>query len=96
MNDFTILTADILTNPSVENIIDLNKTVDNVVNFCRPTFNNLNYSDSNNCVKECLEVIDIIQKYKNQNLDLGQCGFSGKLIQFIANIVKWVKYIIPV
>ena len=30
------------------------------------------------------------------NNDLSDCGFSDRLVIWIANVVRWIKYIIPV
>ena len=73
---------------------EIKKTREEIQSFCSIAFSNLNYTDPNKCIVECLEVIDIITN--DDYGDNSQCGFSGKLIQWIANIVKWLKYIIPV
>jgi len=52
--------------------------------------------DNSPCLRMCLNVKDDIYKIEGTNLDEKPCGFSSKLINFIANIVKWGKYLIPV
>ena len=53
------------------------------------------------CVKSCLNLGENVNNIKKEygistDSDGGACGLSEKLIIYIANIVKWVKYIIPV
>ena len=50
------------------------------------------------CMENCLTLeseIYEIEKLLGVN-DEGKCGFSGKLISWILNILRWIKYIIPV
>ena len=51
------------------------------------------------CINSCLnfskKINDIKSEYGVQNVS-GSCGFSGRLIIWVANIVRWIKYIIPV
>ena len=53
------------------------------------------------CIETCLNLEKKIKKIKEDagisvKDDEIICGFSGRLITYIANIVKWLKYIIPV
>ena len=49
------------------------------------------------CIEKCLnkfpERIKEVEVYDNSN---DTCGFSERLISFIGNILKWIKYILPV
>ncbi|MBE6139133.1 MAG: hypothetical protein E7174_01315 [Firmicutes bacterium] len=82
------------TEKNVNDINLLNKIMNQTKTFCSSIMKNLNYNDSNNCVQECLEINGIFAK--DQNIVDGHCGFSGKLISWIANIIKWGKYLVPV
>ena len=43
----------------------------------------------------CLNVKKLIAK-KEGNEGLSTCGFSGRLMSFISNILRWAKYLLPV
>ena len=63
--------------------------------YCRIQYKYLDVKTS--CVNACLNSSDEINKLGVENLNsVYMCGFSEKLIQWIANIVKWLKYIVPV
>ena len=71
-----------------------NKLKTELKSYCNQV---LKYQDYiNDCVTSCLSLekrINDIEGIKNNG---PYCGFSEKLIQWIANIVKWLKYIVPV
>ena len=50
------------------------------------------------CLQSCINLEDRIYEYnKKFNIDdQKECGFSARLITWILNIIKWIKYIIPV
>lgn len=72
------------------NNIKINSIVTELKETCRILTSNLNYEQS--CVKMCLNI-------KNDLLPLdinsGECGFSQKFINFVLNILKWIKYLVP-
>ena len=70
---------------------------DKISGFCRSITTYASY-DTSACLRKCLNYkSDILNKVETNNEEIdGECGFSGKLIQFIGNIIKWIKYIIPV
>ncbi|MDO4963253.1 MAG: hypothetical protein Q4E75_04060, partial [bacterium] len=72
-----------------------NDHVTNLKNYCSVIFQNLNYSDPNDCVRECFKLISMFDILLSDE-PVGECGFSSKLIIYISNIVRWLKYIIPV
>ena len=45
------------------------------------------------CINMCLNINKYIGEY---SVNAGECNFSQRLISFIGNILKWVKYIVPV
>jgi len=52
------------------------------------------------CIDECVNIASKMNMMKkNAGLiesELGKCGFSARLAVWVRNVVKWVKYIIPV
>ena len=57
------------------------------------------FSDWNDgCLQSCIDLENRIYDYNKQfNIeDNRECGFSSRLIAWIMNILKWIKYIIPV
>ena len=58
------------------------------------------YSDYDSpCLMSCFDLHEELKKLKDEYLlsgGAGSCGFSERLILWIANIVRWVKYIVPV
>lgn len=71
---------------------------DKISAFCESTLNTANYEigdtgDANGCVVKCLGL-----KFPDETSgnNLSNCGFSDRLVIWIANVVRWIKYIIPV
>lgn len=83
---------------STKSMADLNlrnESQEKLSVFCNSALDNLNYDDENNCVKECLNVEKIIEDKLETKIN-GECGFSGRLMSWISNILRWIKYILPV
>lgn len=59
--------------------------------YCAMQVENNDYNHV--CVKSCLNLSDVLKEIESSNTD---CGLSSRLIGWIFNIVKWLKYIIPV
>ena len=85
-----------------------NQYIDKIKDYCKQS---LKYRDvlidngdgtqtQDECIKSCLSFEEDINDLKNQygiNInDRGECGISNKLIIWLINIMRWVKYIIPV
>ena len=74
--------------------------VNNMSKVCNVILKYSNYESQ--CTKDCLKLEETIKNMKKQAginddfLSDGHCGFSGKLISWIANIIKWGKYLVPV
>lgn len=62
--------------------------------ICNSIMGTMNYDDSNSCVKDCLEFSKKVKSFDPKSLN--DCGFSDKLSNWIINIIKWIKYILPV
>jgi hypothetical protein len=64
-------------------------------NFCSSIMKNNDYDDYEfSCINLCLNIKqNILYDSLSSN---GECGFTEKLTLWIANIIRWVKYIVPV
>lgn len=62
--------------------------------WCSAITKYVSYDDG--CLQHCFELNKKIAELENKELEKGHCGFSERLILWIANIIRWVKYIIPV
>ena len=81
------------SNCSSEEKSKYNKQVDEVKKYCKSLLQKADYI--NPCVEPCEKLSSDLNIKKN-NPDEDSCGLSDKLIIYIANIVKWVKFVIPV
>ena len=80
---------------------DVNKQEANIKRYCKEIFSHHNFDGllEQDCLESCLQVADQIREAKKEagliNTDGGDCGFSGRLLAWINNIMKWIKYILP-
>lgn len=81
----------------------LNETENNIKSQCSSILQNFDYKmGQKGCIDSCLTIKQVLNEYR-KGTDLyddgsgikGKCGFSDKLVGFILNIIRWVKYIIP-
>ena len=73
--------------------IDTIENESEIISWCNIV---LKYADYiNPCTKSCLDFVEKIKDKPIYNTNM-ECGLSQKLILYIANIIKWIKYIIPV
>ncbi|MDO4963736.1 MAG: hypothetical protein Q4E75_06565, partial [bacterium] len=71
-----------------------NDVYQNLRSICNTYLNYDNFNgDSGSCFNMCLNLNSYLEDYNIQN---GECGFSSKLVIYISNVVRWLKYIIPV
>ena len=78
-----------------EDKVKINRTLDILNNYCSQVIQYEDYDISEfSCINMCLNKYKHIEGIKGTNED--GCGFSGRLIAFVANILKWIKYILPV
>jgi hypothetical protein len=80
------------------NTVEINQYNDkkqDLSTFCKTIlkFGNVNLSP---CVNSCLKLSEEISMLEELEFTPGTCGFSERLILWIANIIRWVKYIVPV
>jgi len=83
---------------NTKNIASVNNIKNNLSSICNTILSYSNYDSP--CVITCLDLDNIIKTYDEKYLDKididTRCGISGRLIQFIGKVVKWMKYIVPV
>ena len=86
----------------VEKLSEANKIENTIKNYCSQLINTYDYSDSaqRDCLDECFNVGNSIIKIKKDygliSNNSSNCGFSAKLVSWIQNIMRWIKYILPV
>lgn len=71
--------------------------LDEIRLLCSQAVQKASYNDA--CVNRCLNInqdIDEWNKAFGTSVGKKTCGFSEKIIAWILNIIKWIKYIIPV
>lgn len=77
-----------------------NEKKDELITFCQNVISNVKYEIKegmvDGCYSSCLKINDDFAKIENSSGGKRTCGFSQRLIVWAANIVKWIKYIIPV
>lgn len=72
------------------------KIVREMSEYCNNVYSTCNYKD--NATQYCLKIDDQIKQIRDEfNIsNVAACGMSDRIIRWLANIVKWVKYIAPV
>ena len=84
---------------SIDSINKANRSINSLKTICKSITEYRGYDDS--CMKHCLTFSTWLEQ-KKQEYKIGingadpVCGFSGRLILFVGNIIKWCKYIVPV
>lgn len=83
-------------------LLNVNETEEGIKSQCRSILENYNYSDGEaECVDACLKIKDTLDEYKAgtdlaEEYNSGDCGFSERLLVWASNILRWIKYILPV
>ena len=87
----------------IKTATELNKTEQSIKDQCRLLLQNLNYAGGEApCIDACLKIKDTLNDYKkgtdlwDNGTSTSTCGFSSRLFVWINNIMKWIKYILPV
>lgn len=79
---------------------EVNRTTDNLKTTCNNIMQNASFTSSDGCVQSCLNAVKAVEVLRMQYIGevnlTSDCSISGRLVLWIANIVKWVKYILPV
>lgn len=71
-----------------------NITKSNLYSYCNSNVQHGDYHDP--CLLNCLNSAQTIASIEKENIVEGSCNVSDRIIKWLANIVKWVKYIAPV
>lgn len=83
---------------------EIDKTENKIKNQCKTILQNYQYSGgSKACIDDCLSIKDKINALK-EGTDLyidytkvnDECNSSERLLAWISNILRWIKYILPV
>ena len=73
-----------------------------IKDYCKAILAHHNYDGGNeqDCIQACLDIGDNLQKAKKEagllSEESGDCGFSARLLVWVSNILRWIKYILPV
>ena len=84
-----------------EELSNAEKYTNMLKSTCSSIVQNTAINSSDGCVQSCLkatkELADLQEKYiGSTNVNGETCSLSGRLVIWISNIIKWVKYIVPV
>ncbi len=81
---------------------DLSEKEELVKTYCKAIESTYNYAvlSEKSCITECLEKQkEMYEQKKDAGIigsNTGDCGFSERLLVWIRNILRWMKYILPV
>lgn len=78
----------------LEKTNELKTIKENWKSNCKSILEYGSYIDVDNCVIMCLELDDYLDEHDTSNT--GECGFSGRLMVWFSNILRWIKYLLPV
>lgn len=85
-----------------QNLTKVNKADDVMKEYCGAVLKNHNYDGGTEqlCLEACMDIAAQTKKAKVaagiESNGTGECGVSERLIVWISNILRWVKYILPV
>ena len=83
-------------------LLEVDTQENTIKNYCREILANYNADGGTqeDCLNSCINISDTINKAKQKagliGSGTGKCGFSAKLLVWVNNIMKWIKYILPV
>lgn len=76
-------------------LTEYNTEKENLRSFCSSVLKTGDYK-LDPCVESCLNFTSDIQDIEGINVSSGKCSLSDRIVNWIANIMKWIKYIAPV
>ena len=94
--DIEDLRTEYKTNSNYKVVSEYRIIKEEIKQICSQATQTTDYKDA--CLQRCLNINEDIQtwdKYFGIE-ETKKCGFSGRLISWVINIFKWIKYIIPV
>lgn len=81
----------------------INATEDKIKSKCKRILSKYSYTGGEKgCIDACLSIKDTLDDYKKgtdlykKDIGSGECGVSQRILNWINNIIRWVKYIVPV
>lgn len=83
-------------------ITNINEKEELIKSYCKSILAEQNFDGGSEqeCLLDCLDIGVQTKKAKVAagiiSGDSGECGFSGRLLVWISNILRWIKYILPV
>lgn len=83
-------------------ITSVNESENTLKSYCKSILSEHNFDGGTeqDCLQDCLEIGTQIKQAKMKvgliSGDSGECGFSGRLLVWLSNILRWIKYILPV
>lgn len=84
-------------------INEMNDVEDGIKSYCSNILQNYSYVDGQaGCIDTCLTIKETLNSFKkgtdlyDGDSNLGECGFSARLLVWTSNILRWIKYILPV
>lgn len=79
-------------------ISEMNEHEQSLKSYCKSILQEQNYvgDTEKECIDECFNIRDKILKIKGIEDVESDCGLSSRLLVLLSNILKWVKYILPV
>ena len=81
---------------TLEKMREYDSSKESIKAYCNRVLSHGDYN-INPCVNKCLKLVENIEKIEGSELvDIGECGFSGELMAWIRNIIKYMKYFLPV
>ena len=78
----------------ISRINEYKKAKNELKEYCNKKFQYSKTLDP--CVEECLHLTEAISELEGNSSNTGECGFSGRLMVWISNILRWIKYLLPV
>ena len=76
---------------------DAEFNIKNINEGCSQIYSRVNADEG--CAIKCLNFTDTLKELKEYygiNDNDAECGMSSRIIKFIANVIRWIKYIAPV
>ena len=84
----------------VSKIKSIQGNINDIRFFCNSSlqYRNVSYNGTKDpCIQECLDFDEfLIEKGWDNGIVRGSCGFTNRLLTWVYNIMKWIKYILPV
>lgn len=83
-------------------VTEVNNQESIIKSYCKSLLAELDFDGGteSECLKDCIDIGIKIKNIKKEagliSGDSGECGFSARLLVWTSNILRWIKYILPV